>query len=182
MIDEELKKKFSDTASKLNDFIDEVDPVHISEEYITDDVRPKICGGWLHDATGLDVYIFHRCDFYEVRITKYRRHWWQPRKKELGYYLLIGYPSAYDSHLCYFHDGKKEIVIGYNERLDEIVLSPLGLTLSRSTIKAIDNFNETRKMDPNQREMYMDMEDQIFKKGYVDCANSELIDILKKVQ
>lgn len=139
-------------------------------EFETNDVRSHICGGWFNHEIKTEVYIFHRCDFFEVRISKYEEDGASTR---LGCYILLAINNGVDTHVCKFHDGKKEIIIGYNAYRDEIVLSPSGITFERSTMKNWDWFAETMRHDPKFKADSFDQEDQIFKKGFVTLEDSE---------
>ena len=181
-----FKEKAETFASKL-DMI--VDTICQSPELDTTDVRPHICGGWFCDDESLEVYVYHRCDFFEVRLTKHKPD--NFHKEVLGNYILLTWASEHDSHVCFYNDGTKDVFIGYNAYKDEIVISPLGLSFRRTTIKTIDRSNERMKLNPELREMAMDKEDQIFIKGYVDCdceldspqheMETELVNILKEM-
>ena len=139
-------------------------------EFETNNIRSHICGGWFNHEIKMEVYIFHRCDFFEVRISKYGDNGVEAR---LGCYILLAINNGFDTHVCKFHDGKKEVIIGYNAYRDEIVLSPSGITFERSTIKDWDWFAETMRHDPNFKADSFDQEDQIFKKGFVSLDDNE---------
>lgn len=173
------KKRKTKTVEKIQGMLDETqatikDIVPVAE-FETDDVRSRICGGWINHDIKMSVYVFHRCDFFEVRISKYEEN---GVERHLGCYILLAINNGYDTHVCKFHDGKKEIIIGYNAYRDEIVLSPSGLTFERSTCKNWDWFAETMRHDPNFKEESFDQDDQIFKKGFVTLSGSEELDKL----
>ncbi len=162
------KRKSKKTIGEIKDLLKETenvirDVVPVTE-FTTNDVRSHIAGGWFNHEAKLEVYVFHRCDFFEVRIS---RHDENGNATRLGCYILLAVNNGFDTHVCKFHDGEKEILIGYNQYRDEIVLSPSGITFERTTIKDWDWFAETMRHCPNNKVESFDQEDQIFKKGYV---------------
>lgn len=163
----EVVQPICDILDASKEVINEVFPVN---ELKTDDVRSLICGGWFNHNAKIDVYVFHRCDFFEVRIQKMEK---DMTMTHLGSYILLALNNGFDSHVCQFNDGEKDILIGYNAYRDEIVFSPSGMEFERTTCKNWDRFAESMRQTPSLKEEAFDQEDQIFRKGYVSLEGDE---------
>lgn len=166
------RKQSRNTIEEVKEILSQSEEV-LSEvfevgELKTDDVRSLICGGWFNHDTKIEVYVFHRCDFYEIRISRMEEDGTNTR---LGCYILVGLQNGFDTHLCYYNDGKKDIYVGYNAYRDELVLSPSGMEFVRTTMKSWDRFAESMRLDSNDKANAFDQEDQIFRKGYVTIGD-----------
>lgn len=166
----EIHKILNETETIVRDIV----PITDLE---TDDVRSFIVGSWINHELKLGIDIFHRCDFFEVRTGKYDEN---GKEKYLGCYILLAINNGFDTHVCKFHDGKKEVIVGYNAYRDEIVLSPSGITFERGTSKSWDWFSEMMCHDPNFKEDSFAQNDQIFKKGFVTLSGSDELNKLNE--
>lgn len=161
---ENVKKALSKSEEILSD-------IYEVGELPGDDVRSLMCGGWFNHDTKIEVYVFHRCDFYEIRIS---RHEEDGTVARLGCYLLIGMQNGYDTHVCYFDNGDKDVYVGYNAYRDELVLSPSGMEFTRTTCKSWDRFAERMRLNSSEKVFAFDQEDQIFRKGFVSVDDEAL--------